>query len=47
MKSNGDLQKMEEGLYVNVVKDLQWLDGELEGRRFLGGEEVSAADTMW
>ncbi|CZT50278.1 related to GTT1-glutathione S-transferase [Rhynchosporium secalis] len=46
MKNNNDLQKMEEGLYVNVVKDLQWIDAELEGRMFLGGESVTAADTM-
>lgn len=50
MKSNGDLQKLEEGLYGNVVRDLEWIDGELEGRRFLAGEGegvLSAADCMW
>ncbi|KAK0099954.1 hypothetical protein ONS95_013224 [Cadophora gregata] len=46
MKNNGDLQKLEDGLYGNVLRDLDWLDGELEGRKFIGGEEVSAADTM-
>ncbi|KAH7321635.1 hypothetical protein BKA65DRAFT_85522 [Rhexocercosporidium sp. MPI-PUGE-AT-0058] len=46
MKANGDLQKLEEGLYGNVVRDLEWLEGELEGRRFLAGKEVTAADTI-
>lgn len=46
MKENGDLQRLEEGLYGNVVRDLEWLDGELEGRKFLAGEGLGAADTM-
>ena len=47
MKENGDLQRLEEGLYGNVVRDLEWLDGELEGRKFLAGGGLGAADTMW
>ncbi|KAG4433104.1 hypothetical protein IFR05_011399, partial [Cadophora sp. M221] len=27
MKSNGDLQRLEKGLYGNVVRDLEWLEG--------------------
>ncbi|KAH7393344.1 glutathione S-transferase [Cadophora sp. MPI-SDFR-AT-0126] len=46
MKSIGDLQKLEDGLYGNVIRDLEWLDGELKGREFLAGERVTAADTM-
>lgn len=45
-QTNGDLQKLEEGLYINVRKDLDWLDGELKGKSFLVGEGVTAADTM-
>ncbi|PVH78607.1 glutathione S-transferase [Cadophora sp. DSE1049] len=46
MKINGDLQRLEEGLYGNVLRDLEWLEGELVGRKFLAGEGLSAADTM-
>jgi len=45
-KSSGDLKKLEEGCAVNVGKDLDWLEKELEGRRFIAGEKISAADTM-
>ena len=44
--SSGDLKKLEEGLAINVGKDFDWLNSELEGKRFLAGEEVTAADTM-
>jgi glutathione S-transferase len=37
---------LEEGLAINVGKDLDWLNAELEGKSFLAGEGVSAADTM-
>jgi glutathione S-transferase len=43
---NGDLKILEDGLAINVCKDLDWLDKELDGRRFLAGENVTAADTM-
>jgi glutathione S-transferase len=44
--SPSDLEKLEEGLKINVGRDLDWLDAEREGRRFLAGDGVSAADTM-
>ena len=31
---------MEEGLALNVGKDLDWLSGELEWRRFLVGDNL-------
>ena len=40
------LKKLEGGLVINAGKDLDWLDAELEGKQFLCGEEVTAADTM-
>lgn len=43
---SGELKEMEKGLAVNVGKDLDWLDSKLQGRKFLAGENVSAADTM-
>jgi glutathione S-transferase len=46
VKESGDLKKLEEGLAINVGKDLDWFDSELEGKKFIAGEEVSAADTM-
>jgi glutathione S-transferase len=44
--ASGNLKRLEEGLAINVCKDLDWLDRELDGRRFLAGEQVTAADTM-
>lgn len=38
VRESGGLLELEKGLAVNVCKDLDWLEGELEGRRFLGGE---------
>lgn len=46
VKESGELKRLEEGLAINVGKDLDWLDAELEGQRFLCGEKVTAADTM-
>ena len=48
VKSSGALREMEVGLGVNVKRDLDWLEGELEesGGPWLVGKEVSAADTM-
>lgn len=45
-KTNGELERMEKGMAVNVEKDFDWLEGELgEGDgRFLVGGELSAAD---
>jgi glutathione S-transferase len=43
---SGDLKILEEGLAINVQKDLDWLDRELDGRRFLAGEGITAADTI-
>jgi glutathione S-transferase len=37
---------LEKGLAINVGKDLGWLDAELEGKKFISGDSVSAADTM-
>jgi glutathione S-transferase len=46
VKESGELKELGEGLTINVEKDLDWLDAELEGKQFLCGEEVTAADTM-
>jgi len=46
VKSSGELKELEKGLAINVGKDLDWLDSELEGKRFIAGDGVSAADTM-
>ena len=40
------MKEFEKGLAVNVGKDLDWLNGELKGRKFLAGEKLTAADTM-
>lgn len=47
-KSDGTLDKLEEGMSVNVQKDLDWLEKELGKSKgeFLVGEKVTAADTM-
>ena len=47
-KSDGTLDRLEDGMSVNVQKDLDWLDNELGKSKvkFLAGEEVTAADTM-
>lgn len=37
MKSSGDLKKLEEGIAINVGKDLDWLNSELKGRNSLLG----------
>lgn len=37
---------MEGGCAVNVCRDLDWLEKELEGKKFIAGENVTAADTM-
>lgn len=41
-----EMRELERGLAANVCRDLGWLDGELQGRRFLAGEALTAADTM-
>jgi glutathione S-transferase len=46
MKGSGDLKKLEEGVAINVVKDLDWLNSELAGKKSIAGEHVTAADTM-
>jgi glutathione S-transferase len=46
VKSSGELKELEKGLAINVGKDLGWLDAELEGKKFISGDSVSAADTM-
>lgn len=38
VRESGGLLELERGLAVNVCRDLDWLEGELEGGRFLGGE---------
>jgi len=44
---NGDAEKLEEGLSVNVQKDLDWLEAELNKTGgFLVGHSVTAADIM-
>jgi len=47
-QDGGDVAKTEEALSVNVQKDLDYLDSELEKSKglFLLGDEVTAADTM-
>ena len=47
-KSDGTLGKLEESMSVNVQKDLDWLEDELEkgNGKYLAGEHVTAADTM-
>lgn len=45
MKKNGDLHKLEQGLAINVHKDLDWLESQLQSK-FLVGDHVTAADTM-
>ena len=35
-----------EGLSVNVARDINWLEAELKGHKFLVGNSVTAADTM-
>ena len=47
-KEDGTLKKVEEGMSVNVQKDLDWLETELSlsHGKFLCGEEVTAADAM-
>lgn len=46
VKSSSALAELEKGLAINVHKDLDWLNRELEGRRFIAGDGVTAADTM-
>ncbi len=46
VKISGDLQKLESGLAINVHKDLDWLNSELRGKKFLAGDKITAADTM-
>lgn len=47
-KSDGTLDKLEQGMSVNIQKDLDWLETELERSKgtFLAGEKATAADTM-
>ena len=45
IKDSGAIKELENGLAVNVGKDLDWLEGELKGSNFLAGDEVTAADT--
>lgn len=46
--SDEEKTETEKGIAVNVVKDMDWLEGELrkDKGRFLVGDEVTAADTM-
>lgn len=44
--SSSDLKQLEEGMAVNVGKDLDWLESELQGRKFLAGDMLTAADTV-
>ncbi|CZR59089.1 related to GTT1-glutathione S-transferase [Phialocephala subalpina] len=46
VQKSGELKELEKGLAVNVGKDLDWLNSELEGKKFLAGDHVTAADTM-
>lgn len=46
IKETGELKELEKGLAINVCKDLDWLEKELEERKFLAGGRVTAADTM-
>ena len=46
VKSSGEIKELEKGLSVNIGKDLDWLESELKGKKFLAGEKVTAADTM-
>lgn len=47
-KSDSTLDKLEQGMSVNVQKDLNWLETELKRSKgtFLAGGNVTAADTM-
>jgi len=45
VKESGDLQKLEDGLAINVQKDLDWISEEIKGH-FLVGDQLTAADVM-
>lgn len=47
-QKDGDVAKTEEGLSRNVIKDMNFLESELQkrGTKFLCGNHVTAADTM-
>ncbi|TID23767.1 putative glutathione S-transferase 3-like [Venturia nashicola] len=47
-QDNGDVKELEKNLSVNVQKDLDWLDEELENSKsgFLVGKTLTAADIM-
>ncbi|KAK7888049.1 hypothetical protein LTR67_009444 [Exophiala xenobiotica] len=40
------LPEMEKGLSPNIHNDLNWLEGEVQDRQFLVGNDVTAADIM-
>ncbi|KAJ9494905.1 hypothetical protein H2202_009610 [Exophiala xenobiotica] len=40
------LPEMEKGLSPNIHNDLNWLEGEVQGRQFLVSNDVTAADIM-
>ncbi|KAK5321136.1 hypothetical protein LTR93_006378 [Exophiala xenobiotica] len=40
------LPEMEKGLSPNIHNDLDWLEGEVQGRQFLVSNDVTAADIM-
>lgn len=50
VKDSGDLEKTEEGMAINVIRDFDWLDGELAKKKykgkFLAGDLVTGADIM-
>lgn len=37
---------MEQGLSPNIHNDLDWLEGELHGKKYLVGDDVTAADII-
>ena len=47
-KSRGDLAKIESGMSINVIKDINWLQDELSKSKsgFLVGDRLTAADIM-
>ena len=48
VKDNGGLEAIEQGMSVNVIKDLDWLETDLQKSKgkFLVGDHVTAADCM-
>ena len=48
VQKSGDLEAIEEGMSDNVIKDFDWLEGELQksSGKFLVGSHITAADCM-